>query len=400
MTRRTRVAAVSAAAALLLVAGCKGTVDQPPPVSLACPIAGGAAVTVSVGLRSTSAMPDLPTAVSAPLTDSARAGAQITIIRADGAPEVVFAQSFKSTAANGPARRQDQNRFLDTIRAQFGGPVKAMRPEADPLRALTLAADATPAGGTIVMADSGLQTVAPLRFQDGHGQLLDSEPKEIVSYLRTEGRQSLVPNLAGRSVIFLGLGRTAGSQPTPDQDVRRRLADIWTAIAKAGDASCIDVRTDPPTGTPTPGGLPAVAPVPMPQPPPPPVPCGRIVLGDREVSFVADEAVFKDEAAARGTIGRVAKAMGRRSTALLTGTTANVNGLDGQLVLSKQRAGAVGRVLESMGIDPSRITTRGLGSRFSGYVRDHDAAGHLLPGPAAANRKVIVQLRCPDQGAP
>jgi OOP family OmpA-OmpF porin len=396
VTRPIAIAAIVAAATLLAGCGGDGPTPPPPPPPLSCPISAAAAVTISVGDRSTSAAPEIPSVVSEPMQAAARAGAPITVIRSDGAPEAVYSGAFRSDAANGVARKSEQNAFVATLFAAFGDPVRARVAQADPLRALALAADSTPSGGTIVMADSGLQTVSPLRFEDAGGRLLDSDPKEIVTYLKTAGRTTLIPALSGKSVIFLGLGRTAGAQPPPDQDVRTRLKDIWTAIAQAGGARCVEARPEPPAGTVTRAGRPAVAVVPLPHPPPPPVTCGTVVLADRDVSFVADQDTFNDETAARQTIARVADAMrGRVSTALLTGTTANVNGLDGQVALSQRRAEAVRRVLVSMGIAANRISTRGLGSRFPGYVQDHDAGGHLLPGPAAVNRRVIADLTCP-----
>ena len=83
-------------------------------------------------------------------------------------------------------------------------------------------------------------------------------------------------------------------------------------------------------------------------------------------------------------------------TATLTGTTARVGAPDGQIDLSERPAQAVLEELVDLGVPASALTAVGLGSEFPGYVPDHDAAGTLLPGPAAANRKVVVD---PAEGA-
>jgi outer membrane protein OmpA-like peptidoglycan-associated protein len=41
-------------------------------------------------------------------------------------------------------------------------------------------------------------------------------------------------------------------------------------------------------------------------------------------------------------------------------------------------------------VPADRLTVVGRGSDFPGYVQDHDAAGTLIPGAAAANRKVEI----------
>jgi OOP family OmpA-OmpF porin len=51
-------------------------------------------------------------------------------------------------------------------------------------------------------------------------------------------------------------------------------------------------------------------------------------------------------------------------------------------------------MLVDLGIAADRITTRGVGSDGPGHIPDVDAHGVLLPGPAARNRAVVVELSC------
>jgi OmpA-OmpF porin, OOP family len=81
---------------------------------------------------------------------------------------------------------------------------------------------------------------------------------------------------------------------------------------------------------------------------------------------------------------------GRR--ALLTGTTASADTSEYRLRLSQERANAVRDLLVSLGAPADRISTRGLGSDFPGYVPDHDPQGNLNPVLAAQNRQVIIEL--------
>jgi OOP family OmpA-OmpF porin len=317
----------------------------------------------------------------------------VTFVRVDGRPEVASTETFGSQAGNEHARRDDFTAFLQHLQTAFGTTTRARTSEADPLGALSVAARATPPEGNVVLLDSGLQTAAPLRFQDGDGALLDAEPDEIVTDLK---RQGLLPDLHGRSVLLAGLGNTADPQPELNTRQRNNLAAIWQAIAKASGARCVDVLDDPAARR-SMEGLPAVSVVPIAAPPTPPRPCGDTQFSDRNnVGFLPDQADFRDEAAARTTIQTLADVMRRsRQTVELIGATASVGSVQGRRDLSRRRAEAVRTVLVDLGIPADRITTRGVGTDWSGHVPDLGPGGALLPGPAAENRKVIARLRCP-----
>lgn len=116
------------------------------------------------------------------------------------------------------------------------------------------------------------------------------------------------------------------------------------------------------------------------------------VLRDGTVGFVPDQAVLKDPAAARAVLADYAKAIKDGRRALLTGTTASDGTPEYRRQLSEKRAGAVRDLLVGLGAPADRISTRGLGSDFPGYVPDRDAQGNLDPIPAAQNRQVIIEL--------
>lgn len=398
MTRSTRAAGRQPAtaavlAAGLLLTGCGGGAGgAPQPAStLHCPADPRAPFVVAVGARSNSAAPVLPEDVTGRLYETARAGAPVSFVRVDGAPQRVFTGRFSTDAGNQVARDNAYRTFAGQLQHAFAQDTHAAKAEADPLAAITLAAREAAGSGTVVLADSGLQTVAPLRFQDG---LLTADPAEIVDYLK---KRDLLPDLRNQTVIFVGLAETADPQPALDAHLHRNVLATWRAIAAAANAACIDVVDRPLDRRPVSGALPAVSVVQPPAPPAPPRPCGETVLGEaNDVGFVQDRDVFRDPAAARQTIGTVADVLrGGRQTAELVGTTADVGPYPGQVQLSRQRAAAVARVLAELGVAASRVRITALGSRFPDYVTDHAADGALLPGPAARNRKVIVRLTCP-----
>jgi len=116
-----------------------------------------------------------------------------------------------------------------------------------------------------------------------------------------------------------------------------------------------------------------------------------VVLTGGDVAFRPNSAVFLDRTAAEATVRPIAEQLiASDGTATLTGTTANVEDMAGQRKLSLERAQAVMGLLVGLGVPSDHLSAVGLGSDFPGYVQDHDGSGHLMAGPAAQNRKVII----------
>jgi outer membrane protein OmpA-like peptidoglycan-associated protein len=205
-----------------------------------------------------------------------------------------------------------------------------------------------------------------------------------------------MPALTGRAVVLVGLGNTAEPQQQLDASLRARVSNLWQAVASAAGASCVQVldtaagRTSVNTDVPvTAVALPTVEPF---------QPCGETVLRDGDtVGFIGDQAVFRDPAAARATLQKLADLLiGGRQLVTLIGTTAKAgNNEDSRVRLSERRAEAVKQVLVELGVEAERITTKGVGTQWPDRVNDIAPDGSLIPWAAALNRSVIVQLTCP-----
>ncbi|GAA0555408.1 hypothetical protein GCM10010172_42670 [Paractinoplanes ferrugineus] len=374
---------------LLLLAGCTTDSFAPQAVDLSCQGTAGGPVTLVVGARANSPRPVIPEPVAGLIREAAKRGAPIQAVRVDGAPNSVLNATFHTNARNEAARLRALSAFL----ADLGTAVEritAKVPEADVLEALAQAAHITQPGGTVVVLDSGLQTTGLIRFQDEG--TFGAEPNEVVEYLKKSGA---LPELPGRAVLFAGLGNTAEPQPALTQNLRNRVADLWTAIATSGDASCVaDLKTASTTGSI--GGNVPVTVVPLPSQPTFKA-CGRTVLDDSSsVAFRPDTATFRDAAAARKTLGSLADVTRAGQQHLtLTGTTASVPGSGGNgVVLSRKRAEAVADVLKGMGVPASRITTVGGGNTSKFHIRDLDGKGNLIPAAVVRNRSVVIELSC------
>lgn len=379
----------------MIVTSCdagSGNSDGGVTSSLSCPVVGTAPITVLVGARSNSYVPELPQGLAQVLTSAASSGQQVTLIRVDGRPEPFFAERFEYVANNGPARQDELNFFLDTISSEFREGAVAQVSEVDVLSALSLASRATSPGGTIFVLDSGLQTVQPLDFrQDG---LLLADPVDIVTYL---SNFSLLPDLTGTNVAFVGIGNTALPQEGLDNRLRGNLRGIWRAIGEASGA-CVDMVE---VGSPQVSveDAPPVSVVPLPLPPPPPAQnaCGDTVLDERNnVGFLPDTATFRDEVAARMQIGLIVDQVrdgGQRIE--LVGTTARSGTPEGQVRLSEERAQRVRDIMIELGVSGDRISVVGAGAYSDEFYIPDGGPEALNPAQAVLNRRVVVRLTCP-----
>jgi outer membrane protein OmpA-like peptidoglycan-associated protein len=358
---------------LLLLAGCGDNAANTAPGALA----------VIVGAHSNMVAPSLLDTVKTEIDTAAGLGSPATVIVDDGSPTVSTSVSLK--AAN-PVYQQDQVNQLKNLIDK----TRADTPEVDLLAAISLAARSvtdTVGPKTIVVIDSGLQTTGALRFQDQDGALLNANPDEVVDLLR---RTHQLPTLTGIRVIFTGLGDTAAPQQPLPAPARAALVALWTKIVESAGGKA-EIKHAPLPSTRTLDELPPVTIVPVAAQSIGPLP-SVTVLRDGTVGFIPDQDVFRDPDQARAALAEYARAIKNGKKALLTGTTASAGTPEYRLQLSQKRANAVRDLLVSLGAPADRISTRGLGSDFSGYVPDHDQQGNLDPIPAAQNRQVIIEL--------
>ncbi|MGX4652622.1 OmpA family protein [Micromonospora sp. SCSIO 07396] len=387
--RRQRAALL---AVLLLAAavltGCDDGPQHEEPVEAGC-LSSGVAMSLAIGARANSPTPALPALVEDLARSAARKHKGVSVVQIDGRVDVdLEPQVFNSKAQNPNKYGKDLDRWLDGLR-QWVATMRADEPEADVLKALDVAGAQVGPGDTVVLVDSGLQTTAPLDFRTRG--MLDADPTDVVEFLR---RADALPDLADRRVLLVGLGNTAPPQAELGVAQKRHVVEIWTAIARAGGASCVELR-EAANGKHSDVDSPTVSVVPVTESPTF-TPCGVTVLpDDGEVGFVPDSATFRDPARARAALAKLAALLERgRSTVELIGTTSSAGTESGRLTLSRDRARAVETVLRSLGVPPERMSSRGVGANWPDRRPDRGPDGELLPGPAAQNRTVVVRISC------
>ncbi|SCF41444.1 OmpA family protein [Micromonospora matsumotoense] len=390
-SRTVRPRRVALVAGLLLAAAVLTGCDDPPkeePVEAGC-LPSGVAMSLAIGARANSPTPALPELVEDLARSAARKHKGVSVVQVDGRADVDLGpQVFDSKAENGNKYEKDLARWLDGLR-QYVAKMQADEPEADVLKALDVAAAQVGPGDTVVLVDSGLQTTAPLDFRTRG--TLDADPTEVVEFLR---RSDSLPDLTDRHVLLVGVGDTAPPQAELDVARRRHVVELWTAVAKAGGARCVELRESP-NGTRSGIDSPPVSVVPV-AAIPPFAPCGDTVLPDEgAVGFVPDSARFRDPKAARAALTKLAALLAqRKSTVELIGTTSSAGTEPGRLSLSRDRARAVEAVLRDLGVPPGRVSSKGVGDHWPNRRPDRGPNGELLPGPAAQNRTVVVRILC------
>ena len=378
----------AALAAATVLTGCGSSNSSSSALAATCLTDTAAPLALVVGVRSNVPTAQFPATATTLLETAANDEQQISLIRIDGSPKIFVPAKFSTTDKNSAARDQDVTKYLSTvINPIMSGDLRAQVPEADILDALDLAASATGPNGNIVVIDSGLQTVAPLKYQTSG--LLMSPPSDLVAFLK---QKNLLPPLAGLHVLLSGFGYAQSPQPLLDQAERDNLIAQWEAIVRAS-GGCV---TADPTGNTVPAvaGLPPVGVVSLPATPSLAGNCGTLVLSDAgSVGFVVGTAAFRDPAAAQATLSQLAATLEKGTEHIkLIGSTSSEGGDAINNPLSMKRAQAVQSALISLGIPASRITAMGDGSHWPGRVDDIGPGGALLPAQAEQDREVIVQL--------
>ncbi|MGX7826035.1 hypothetical protein ACTG9Q_13170 [Actinokineospora sp. 24-640] len=362
------------------------------PETVACPTENPpTGLTIAAAVRANSAKPAWPAELDAELarvTDAVENGATgtgVTMIRADGAPTIGCAHTYVPSEGTDPSKEYYRDQFKKVVKAEATR-MAAIAPEANPLAALGQAAAAAGPDGTVVLIDSGLQTVAPLDFRTGN--LLSANPDRVVAALK---RGAHLPDLGGRKVILVGIGYTAAPQ-TPLRDGQRgHLIELWRKIAAAAGAREVVPVTRPNTTAPD-GDHPPVSEVLVPPAEDIVLDCGLdVVLPDSgAVGFHPEETAFRNEIAARTVLTGIAVWLRDNPTATgaITGSVAHY-GADTTQGLSLDRANRVRSVLVELGARAGQLTAKGMGwGPFPTKTAVPDPTSDPL------NRRVVITLNC------
>lgn len=215
-------------------------------------------------------------------------GGVIPIVTSEGLPKLIANYDSTPTALNSTTEVGEREKFTTEImNAMYN---EAQSPESDPLRAISLAANAIanrPGERTVLVVDSGLATSGAMAFQNSRLLHRNVDLTAVVDEL--EAAHALPENLGGVRVIWIGLGQTQAPQESLDEATSQRLKAVWLeTLSRAGaqlefiDAPLSTLDGNPPK-------LPSVSPLDVEQftLTPPKV---ALTLDDATLNFAPDSA--------------------------------------------------------------------------------------------------------------
>lgn len=245
----------------------------------------------------------------------------------------------------------------------------------------------TPGPAHAVVVTSGLQSSGSLAVGTLGWDLVGSDT--VLDQAEAEG---LLPDLAGKAVVFSGLGEVAGAQQRLPERLRTRLASMWLGICERSGAVECRLDTEPvQAGTPV-----STVPAPTVAVPEDPVLMVPAVAATPAVVELPGDVLFEPDSArllpeAEALLASLAAQLPPGARVELAGRTASVGSAESSRVFSLERAVSCRDALVRAGVSADRITVVGLGFDQQ-LAPDLDVDGGLLPEAASRNRSVTMTI--------
>ena len=376
---RIIVAGLAAATVLLGLAGCVTAVSK---------AATADAIVIAATATANEPGPALSSADVALLQMAGEAGTSagtfvVSPSSGQAAPFPLTPRRPDGQVEYGPRRSQLLADNISRIASRLG--TEAATGPFDLLSTILTASRVTSAPATMLLLTSGVTTAGGFDLRKvGWAE----PPAAAAASLKQRG---LLPDLTGWTVIFSGLGETAGRQPALPLPQQTTLASYWLAICHAaGAAAC---RVD---DTPRPvHGSRSTVPVPVPVVP---VPAVQSITGPhgQQQSIVPADLLFAFNSATLlpGANSYLAPVAARAGTGHFSVSITGQASPDGgtasyNLRLSVSRAQAVQRRLITLGLPARQITqVNGIGTAG----RSCTVNGTLDESECAQLRRVVITL--------
>lgn len=300
------------------------------------------------------------------LMDTIQAGGTLTVIRIDGAPNVV--SELKYEPLQSKSEQETKSRLLEV--QDVIGECTAKESGLNTLKAMQLAAQQLEDSSNkkkLIIVDSGLCTEEPLNLTGM--PLSNVDVKSTITSLRDSGE---VANMADCNVIWYGLGVAFGEQEaltSKDKDTLKTLYEQYFSCAGAkltwnstslGEDKLED---DVPSITPVPVTKSENGVVPVPD---------ETVFPESKVAFQDASSKLLNTAAAEDALQDVITSLKANPDVevYITGTTTNSDTAEHCRSLAKKRAQVVADILTKNGVKKKQLTVLGFGASGPNYKSD------------------------------
>lgn len=356
------------------------------------------------------------------VSNTIRSGGALFVVQVDGNPEVVYGSSFASLleyADSNPTKfNQDVNKLVSQTEKAIMSKSKANDPEADMLKALTMAirvfSDYPDATKEIITIDSGVSTEGLLNLSRN---LFYADPEALAEELYT---RNAIPDFSIlSSITWYQLGDVEAPQTELSPNQKKKLGEIWTAVVSKGGGDLV-IKDSLPGNTPhVASEYPSVSVVNLPkedpiwyqpsvsspkkpetinEPEDDPAPASIITKDDFSQPYIlseevlgfhgdSDKYILSDEEV-QEILKPIADCLIKSpdTTLLLIGTTAGDKATDYGYDLSNKRAAAVKTSLIALGCDPDQLITIGMACTDPWHISGVGTSSPL----ASSNRKVVL----------
>lgn len=325
----------------------------------------------------------------------------ISVVNADGSPEIVLASSFD---IDEKYKSASKDKLAMDARSKATNLINGMQtviaddPEIDYLEALRLAVRSLASlegydSKQIIVLGTGLGTTGVLDFKNN---LISAEPDVIIELLN---EKSEIPNFSDITVYWQQLGDVAAPQKTLTSAQKNKLQKIYGSLVETGGGTFVynEIMANPVNES---IEYPSVTPVDLPDDTPIAFEADEFdteddkafeepqVLSESQVEFIGDQANYLYPDKAVKNIRPIAEYLLKHDDVniLLIGSTAGDSTNASTLKLSQDRADAVKKTLIDLGVDADRITTIGMGASDPWHIPNAGYDG----AAASANRKVVL----------
>lgn len=398
--KHTRKAALALSALALfasMAAGCSAAAQSPAEETThTCFVVSNAANSPTLGDSAQTLVEELA------LND----GDSVSVIVADGRPELLGSLTVDLSSANNPEQKKQRLELIRTDLATSALNTAPNDSEVDLVAALQLAAR------TLQDKQGRKQLILALPLLSTTGVLNMAEEEDLFMTEPAAAAQKLTgyaPTMKGVTVQAFFPFDPSGIQPALNATAKTWLTDFWTSylVDQCGAANLQYAAALPTGQEPDTAVLPPVSVIAMPE-----EKIGftdlidrsaeegtPVALTENQVAFLPDSVQLKDPAQAGGIFKEVASAMARHEEVhyLVTGTCAAVAGESEEHLkdFSQQRAAAVVEQLIQCGVSPERLTPVGLGALEWSLRADNDEdnrAVYLIPSTAAELTQEVLAL--------